>query len=184
MGFSRQEYWIGLPFFSPKDLPDLGIEPSSPVLLADSLLSEPPGKSKAVLKLASGCGWDSHLPLLSPWLDGGVSIGHQGSIADQLCILKGPSDLSRSYKPLKLISRIEDTYGEGNGNPLQCSCLENPRDGGAWWAAVYGVAQSRTRLKRLSSSSSSMRYLFKAMCCTEPFIYITSLNILHVRNYC
>ena len=45
--------------------------------------------------------------------------------------------------------------GEGNGNPLQCSCLENPRDGGAWWASVYGVEQSRTRLKRLSSSSSS-----------------------------
>ena len=43
--------------------------------------------------------------------------------------------------------------GEGNGNPLQCSCLENPRDGGAWRAAVYGVAQSRTRLKWLSSSS-------------------------------
>ena len=39
--------------------------------------------------------------------------------------------------------------GEGNGNPLQCSCLENPRDGGAWWAAVYGVAQSRTQLKWL-----------------------------------
>ena len=45
--------------------------------------------------------------------------------------------------------------GGGNGNPFQCSCLENPRDRGAWWAAVYGVAQSRTRLKRLSSSSSS-----------------------------
>ena len=42
--------------------------------------------------------------------------------------------------------------GEGHGNPLQCSCLENPRDGGAWWAAVYGVAQSRTRLKRLGST--------------------------------
>ena len=48
--------------------------------------------------------------------------------------------------------------GEGNGNPLQCSCLENPRDGGAWWAAVYGVAQSRTRLKQLSSSSSNTSY--------------------------
>ena len=44
--------------------------------------------------------------------------------------------------------------GEGNGNPLQCSCLENPRDSGAWWAAISGVAQSWTRLKRLSSSSS------------------------------
>ena len=47
--------------------------------------------------------------------------------------------------------------GEGNGNPLQCSCLENPRDGGAWWAAVYGVAQSQTRLRQLSSSSSGSR---------------------------
>ena len=47
--------------------------------------------------------------------------------------------------------------GEGNGNTLQCSCLENPRDGGAWWAAVYGVAQSWTRLKWLSSSSSSRK---------------------------
>ena len=45
--------------------------------------------------------------------------------------------------------------GEGNGNPLHCSCLENPRDWGAWWAAIYGVAQSRTRLKQLSSSSSN-----------------------------
>ena len=50
--------------------------------------------------------------------------------------------------------------GEGNGNPLQCSCLENPWDGEAWWAAVYGVAQSRTRLKRLSSSSSSSSKTF------------------------
>ena len=45
--------------------------------------------------------------------------------------------------------------GEGNSSPLQCSCLENPRDGGAWWAAVYRVSQSRTRLMRLSSSSSN-----------------------------
>ena len=45
-------------------------------------------------------------------------------------------------------------HGEGNGNPLQCSCLENPRDGRAWWPAVYGVAQSRTRLRQLSGSGS------------------------------
>ena len=45
--------------------------------------------------------------------------------------------------------------GEGNGNPLQCSCLENPRDGGARWAAVYGATQGQTQLKQLSSSSSS-----------------------------
>ena len=50
--------------------------------------------------------------------------------------------------------------GEGNGNPLQCSCLENPRDRGAWWAAVYGVTQSWTRLKWLSSSSSKANSVF------------------------
>ena len=53
------------------------------------------------------------------------------------------------------LSRI----GEGNGNPLQCSCLENPRDGGTWWASIEGVAQSWTQLKRLSSSSSSRSML-------------------------
>ena len=56
--------------------------------------------------------------------------------------------------------------GEGNGNPLPCSCLENPRDGGAWWAAVSDVTQSRTRLTRLSSSSSSI-VLFAQTCLTS-----------------
>ena len=65
-----------------------------------------------------------------------------------------------SHEELDTTERIHFHFslsciGEGNGNPLQCSCLENPRDGGAWWATVYGVAQSRTQLKRLSSSSSS-----------------------------
>ena len=55
------------------------------------------------------------------------------------------------------------TIGEGNGIPLQYSCLENPRDGGAWWVAIYGVAQSRTRLKRLSSSSSSKECLLQLL---------------------
>ena len=60
--------------------------------------------------------------------------------------------------------------GEGNGNPLQCSCLENPRDGRAWWAAVYGVAQSRTRLKRPSSSSSilSSQLITASVSCLTP----------------
>ena len=61
------------------------------------------------------------------------------------------------------------SLGEGNGNPLQCSCLENHRDGRAWWAAVYGVAQSRTRLKRLSSSSSTFLLLL-----VKFFFLITS----------
>ena len=52
------------------------------------------------------------------------------------------------------------SFGEGDGIPLQYSCLENPMDGGAWWAAVYWVAQSQTRLKRLSSSSSKNVFMF------------------------
>ena len=70
--------------------------------------------------------------------------------------------------------------GEGNGNPLQCSCLENPRDGGAWWAAVYGVAQSRTRLRRLcSSSSSSSRYSL----CHLVLIDTSYKLIKHICNF-
>ena len=63
--------------------------------------------------------------------------------------------------------------GEGNGNPLQCSCLENPRDGGAWWVAVYGVAQSQTRLKWLSSLAA---IYFKI---SALFI---NLNLLKIQN--
>ena len=54
--------------------------------------------------------------------------------------------------------------GEGNGNPLQCFCLENPRDGEAWWAAVYGVAQSRTRLKQRSSSIFLHQSFYHLLC--------------------
>ena len=64
------------------------------------------------------------------------------------------------------LSRI----GEGNGNPLQCSCLENPRDGGAWWDVIYGVAQSRTRLKWFSSSSSIAKYGGCFYCCLFGFV--------------
>ena len=73
--------------------------------------------------------------------------------------LPGKSHGWRSLVGCKSRTRLSDftfplqfsCIGEGNGNPLQCSCLENPRDGGAWWAAVYGVTQSRTRLTWLSS---------------------------------
>ena len=61
----------------------------------------------------------------------------------------------RHYRATSL-SLFPFMHWEANGNPLQCSCLENLRDWGAWWAAVYGVAQNRTRLKRLSSSSSGI----------------------------
>ena len=76
------------------------------------------------------------------------------------------------------ISPVSTAFTDGNftwwsfcQDPLQCSCLENPRDGGAWWAAVYGVAQSRTQLKRLSSSSS------------KPFLSTEKINITVLFNY-
>ena len=68
------------------------------------------------------------------------------------------------------------SIGEGNGNPLQCSCLENPRDGGVWWAAVYGVAQSRTRLKWITISSSA----FKNVC----QLSITIFPVKVVPGFC
>ena len=61
--------------------------------------------------------------------------------------------------------------GEGNGKPLQCSCLENPRDGGAWWAAIRGVTQSQTRLKQLSSSSILNHIHFLLAVCSIQNIY-------------
>ena len=65
--------------------------------------------------------------------------------------------------------------GEGNGNPLQCSCLENPRDRGAWWEAVYGVAQSQTRLKWLNSNSSII--------CSILYILLMSAGSVVISSY-
>ena len=71
------------------------------------------------------------------------------------------------------LSLLTFCMGEGNGNPLQCSCLESPRDGGAWWAAVSGVAQSRTRLKRLGSSGSTWSvFLLSHLTSYPPLLYI------------
>ena len=89
-----------------------------------------------------------------PWMEEPGRLQSMGSLTEQL------------YFHFSL-----SCIGEGNGNPLQCSCLENPRDGGAWWAAIYGVAQSRTRLKRLSSSSGSSMLL--------PKIHINLEQVVH-----
>ena len=86
-------------------------------------------------------GWTSTLAWKIPWMKEPGRLQSMGSLGVR-------HDWATS------LSLFLSCIGEGNGNPLQCSCLENPRDGGTWWAAVYGVAQSRTRLRRLSSSSS------------------------------
>ena len=84
---------------------------------------------------------------------------HSSTLTRKIPWAEGPGRL-QSMRSLRVghdsgtsLSLFLSYIGEGNGNPLQCSCLENTRDGGAWWAAVYGVPQSRTQLKQLSNSN-------------------------------
>ena len=125
----------------------------------------------SVLSLGMSCAWAPKSrvrvpkPCSSPswglvFLCWGVDVGSLGRSSAILMILTYSSYIINAEQRLNamfcwILALLARYVGEGNGNPLQCSCLGNPRDGGAWWAAVYGVAQSRTRLKRLSSSSSS-----------------------------
>ena len=128
LGFSRQEYWSGLPFPSPWDLPDPGIEPRSPALQADTLTSEPPGKQQQIRtyteRAAGGCQ--------------GFCRGLRGKVAQ---VAKNPPANAGDVRDKSLIPGLGRSPGEGNGNPLQYSCLGNPRDGGAWWATVHGVSK-------------------------------------------
>ena len=153
MEFSRQEYWSGLPF-------------------PFSWVSSWPRDRTHVSCIAGGffyC-WATRE---SWWLNGETE---RGQWHPTPVLLPGKSHGQRSLVGCSPWGRVEsDTteqlhfhfslscIGEGNGNPLQCSCLENPRHGGAWWAAVYGVAQSWTQLKRLSSSSSSYYYVSESL---------------------
>ena len=131
MGFSRQEYWSGLPFPSPGDLPDPGVEPGSPALQANALNSEPPGKPYVGVFICKKNSGEKNLGFNRSYSDGKASaynVGDPGSI------------LGSGRSP-----------GEENGNPLQYYCLGNTMDRGAWWATVHGVAKSRTRLSELTS---------------------------------
>ena len=122
------------------------------------------GRAHFILKVLWNC-WRS-LSREVTWSEKAMAT-HSSTLAWQMPWTKEPSGLP-SMGSLGVghdwaTSLSLSCTGEGNGNPLQCSCLENLRDRGAWWAAIYGVTQSRTPLKRLSSSSSNMiRYaLFK-----------------------
>ena len=125
--------------------------------------TEEPGRLKSMGSLRVGHDWATSLSLFTfmhwrrkwhptPVLLPGESHGWRSLVG---C---SPWGHKESDTPEWLIWS-DTSNGEDNGNPLQCSCLKNPRDGGAWWAAVYGVAQSRTRLKRCSSSRSSSSIL-------------------------
>ena len=121
MGFSRQEYWSGVPLPSPP--------PSLAVCYSLCLYSD--------IYTVRRRQWQP-TPALSP----GKSHGKRSLVG---CSPWGREE-SDTTERLHFHSSLS-CIGEGNGNPLQCSCLENPRGGGAWWAAVSGVAQSQTRLK-------------------------------------
>ena len=140
MEISRQEYWNGLPFPSPRDLPDPGIEPLTPTLQADSL-PEPPGKLGLFLA-GTRDPWRRRRWHLTPVLLSGKSHGRRSLVGCSPWEREESDPTERLHFHFSL-----SCIGEGNGNPLQCSCLENPRDRGAWWAAVYEVAQGQTRLK-------------------------------------
>ena len=154
---TRQEYWSGLPFFPSADLPNAGTELTSPVSPALSGRFFTPEPRVLYNRLSLGiyfiyssvCQRRQWHP--TPAFLPGKSHGWRSLVG---CSPWGHSE-SDTTERLHFHFSLSG-IGEGNGNPLQCSCLENPRDRGAWWAAVYGVAQSRIRLKRLSSISSSI----------------------------
>ena len=117
MGFSRQEYWSGLPFPSPRDPPNPGIEPWFPTFQADTLTSEPPGKSI----------WSKVVPNLMGF-PGGTSV-------------KNPPANAGDLRDTGSIPGLERSTRRGHGNPFLYSCLEDYIDSGAQQATVHRVAE-------------------------------------------
>ena len=137
-GFSRQEYWSGLPCPPPGDLPNPWIEPGLPHCRRILHCLNHQGSPRILECVGYPFSWRRRwhpTPVLLP----GKSHGRRSPVG---CSPWGLSELDRTERLHFHFS--PSCIGEGNGNPLQYSCLENPRDGGAWWAAVYEVAQSRT----------------------------------------
>ena len=129
MRFPRQEYWSGLPFPSPRDLPDPGIESASPVLAGRFFTPEPPGKS--IWVVTGQWFWTEReerfytYPRNFP----GCSDGKESAY---------------NARDLGLIPGLGRTPVEGNAYPFQYSCLENPMDRGAWWATACGATESES----------------------------------------
>ena len=141
MGFSRQEYWSGLPCPPPGDLPNPGIEPRFPALQADSLLSEPVGLPLILSLLLS-------FPLCHPplTLDQSKALLLRGHFTQWLSNKESSCSVGDA-EDVGSIPGLGRSPGGGNDNPFQYSCLENPTDRGAWRAIVHGFTKSRTRLE-------------------------------------
>ena len=143
-GFSRQEYWSGLPFPSPGDLPDSGIEPTFPALQVDSLLSEPPGKSPQCSDITK-----SQLLLGRKLRYTDAPPPRQASICQSKVLLSmeglpwwlNGKESACQCRRHRFELWIRKPPGEGSGYPLHYSTWEIP----AWWAIVYGVAKESDR---------------------------------------
>ena len=131
MGFSRQEYWSGLPFPYPGDLPDPGMEPGSPALQADSLPLNYSGSPSMYVCTHTHTHTHTHT-----YIHIHSCKGFPGGSDSKASVCNAGDPGS--------IPGLGRSPGEGNGSPLQYSCLENPMDGGAWWATVHRVAKSWT----------------------------------------
>ena len=155
MGFYKQEYWRGLGFPSSGDLPNPGIEPWSHALQTDLFKKIRDTKLPWWLRGSSVCLQCRRLGF-DPWVG---KIPWRRKQQPTPVLLLGKSHGWRSlvgyspwgHKELDTTERLHFNFslshiGEGNGNPLQYSCLENPMDGGAWWATVHGVTKSQTQL--------------------------------------
>ena len=112
-----------------------------------SCLRLSPGSDLSVVNCSPSINWMCWLVWWTEWISLGPCL--QGDTAEALKCSFSRINFTGIYRRDWNWEKLKT---QGNGNPLQCSCLENPRDGGAWWAAIYGVAQSRTWLRRLSSS--------------------------------
>ena len=123
--------------------------------------------------------WDLGWPFLQAWLLGFMAT-HSSTPAWKIPWTEEPGGLQSMG-----LQRVRHDWvtslshiGEGNGNPLQCSCLENPRDGEAWWAAIYGVSQSRTRLKWLSSSRRNRQCYWLTVTVKEKIHFVGKYYLL------
>ena len=154
MEFSRQEYWSGLPCPPPADLPDPGIKPASLELLfwtryscglvrgGNVKLRCPVSSESRHLSGANRC-----VPLTTKERAGmEILVGRSGAGLTDGSVVKNLPAKQKTQETQVPSPGRDYSHGGGNGNPLQCSCPENPMDRGALWATVQGVAKSQTRL--------------------------------------